>query len=43
MVEQELEVVLILEDDVDFQPDFREGLEVLLEEAHTHTPTWDLM
>lgn len=43
MLDQGLEEVLVLEDDIDFEPDFREGLQVLLGEAHTHTPTWDLM
>lgn len=42
VVEQNLEEVLVLEDDVDFQPDLRENLRVVLDEAHRHTPSWDL-
>ena len=43
MLEQDLQEVLVLEDDVDFEPDFRENLRVVLDEAHRHAPTWDLM
>ncbi len=38
-----LERVLVLEDDIDFVPDFRERLVKLLSEAEAHIPGWDLM
>ena len=40
MVTEKLQEVLILEDDVDFEPNFRDDL---LEEAHRLAPQWDLM
>jgi len=43
MLAEELQEILILEDDVDFAPNFRKGLELLLKEAHSHTPSWDLI
>ncbi len=38
-----LERVLVLEDDIDFVPGFRERLVKLLSEAEAHIPGWDLM
>ena len=43
MMSEGLEEVLILEDDVDFKPNFRSNLEQVLEEAHRLAPQWDLM
>ena len=43
MLEQDLQKVLVLEDDVDFEPDFRENLREVLDEAQEFSPTWDLM
>ena len=43
MLSEGLQEVLVLEDDVDFTPNFKQGLSLLLEEAHTYTPSWDLM
>ena len=43
MVSEKLQEVLILEDDVDFEPNFRDDLEHVLEEAHRLAPQWDLM
>lgn len=38
-----LQRVLVLEDDIDFEPQFRKGVVELMEEAEAFTPTWDLM
>lgn len=35
--------MLVLEDDIDFEPQFRKGVTELMKEAETFTPTWDLM
>ena len=43
MVVEKLQEVLILEDDVDFEPNFRDDLEQVLEESHRLAPQWDLM
>ena len=43
MVAEKLQEVLILEDDVDFEPNFRDNLEQVLEETHRLAPQWDLM
>ncbi len=43
MLSENLEKVLVLEDDVDFEPDFRDGLAKLVSEAETNVPAWDLM
>ena len=43
VVDEGLERVLVLEDDIDFEPQFREGLAVVMTEAEVLTPTWDLM
>ena len=43
MVAEKLQEVLILEDDVDFEPNFRDDLEQVLEETHRLAPQWDLM
>ena len=43
MVAEKLQEVLILEDDVDFEPNFCDDLEQVLEEAHRLAPQWDLM
>ena len=40
---EKLQEVLILEDDVDFEPNFRDDLELVLEEAHRLAPQWDLV
>ena len=43
VLDEGLERVLVLEDDIDFEPRFREGLAEVMNEAETVTPTWDLM
>ena len=43
MVSEKLQEVLVLEDDVDFEPNFREELDNVLEEARRLEPGWDLM
>ena len=43
MVSDKLQEMLILEDDVDFESNFRKDLEHVLEEAHKLAPQWDLM
>ena len=43
MLEEDLQAVMILEDDVYFHPDFRRNLQVVMDEAHTYAPSWDLM
>ena len=43
VVEEGLDRVLVLEDDIDFEPRFREGLAEVMTEAEVLTPTWDLM
>ena len=35
--------VLVLEDDIDFEPQFKESLVTVMREAEEFTPTWDLM
>ena len=43
MLSEELNRVLVLEDDIDFEFNFKEGVVKVMEEAEEHTPTWDLM
>ena len=45
MVERNLELVMVLEDDVRFEFDFRNTLEATMKEAHEKSSTvnWDLM
>ena len=43
IVAENMEEVLVLEDDVDFEPNFRAKLDKVLEEAHRLEPEWDLM
>ena len=43
MAVEKLQEMLILEDDVDFEPNFHDNLEQVLEEAHRLAPQWDLM
>ena len=43
MVDEGLDRVLVVEDDIDFEPRFREGLAEVMKEAEVLTPTWDLM
>ena len=45
MVPEKLQevLILILGDNVDFEPNFRDDLEQVLEEAHRLAPQWDLM
>ena len=43
VVREGLEQILILEDDVVFEPYFRYNLEKVLEEAKQFIPNWDLM
>ena len=38
-----MQEVLVLEDDVDFEPNFRSKLDQVLEEVHRLEPEWDLM
>ena len=38
-----LEKVLVLEDDVDFEPYFRQNLETVLREVEEVDPEWDLV
>ena len=42
-MEQNLKRVLILEDDVDFEPKFKNNLRLLLDETETLKLDWDLM
>ena len=43
MVSEKLQEVFILEDDVDFEPNFCDDLEQVLEEAYRLALQWDLM
>ena len=43
MVAEKLQEVLVLEDDVDFEPNFRQELDDVLEEVHRLEPGWDLI
>ncbi len=43
MMTEGLDQILILEDDVVFDPYFRHDLTRVLEEANRITPNWDLM
>ena len=43
VVDEGLDRVLVLEDDIDFEPRFREGLAEVMKEAEVLTPSWDLM
>ncbi len=43
MMTEDLDQILILEDDVVFEPYFRYDLARVLEEANRITPNWDLM
>ena len=40
---EKLQEVFIVEDDVDFEPNFHDDLEQVLEEAHRLAPQWELM
>ena len=40
---EDLQQVLVLEDDVDFESGFRKKVVQLLSEAENYTPDWDLM
>ena len=42
-MEEKLDRVLVLEDDVDFQPNFKEQLSVVLNEVENIDPEWDLL
>ena len=43
MLAEELQQVLVLEDDVDFEPNFRQGIRHIIDEAKSVDPEWDLM
>ncbi len=43
MIEEDLNEVLVLEDDIEFEPDFRQNLKKVLSEARQFTPNWDIM
>ena len=43
IVAENMQEVLVLEDDVDFEPNFRVKLDQVLEEVHRLEPEWDLM
>ena len=43
MLERDLQEVLVLEDDVHFEPNFKDNLQVVLNEAGQYAPSWDLM
>lgn len=43
MVAQDMEKVLVLEDDIDFEPFFRRKLEIVLKEVEEVDPEWDLV
>ena len=43
VVDEGLDRVLVVEDDIDFEPRFREGLAEVMKEVEVLTPTWDLM
>ena len=38
-----MRTVLILEDDIDFQPNFESNLKRTLQEVNSHDPHWDLV
>uniref|UniRef100_A0A1X7SQA3 Glycosyl transferase 64 domain-containing protein n=1 Tax=Amphimedon queenslandica TaxID=400682 RepID=A0A1X7SQA3_AMPQE len=38
-----MRTVLILEDDIDFQPNFKSNLKRTLQEVKSHDPDWDLV
>lgn len=42
-MDENLDRVLVLEDDVDFQPNFKQQLSVVLEEVEKVDPDWDLL
>ena len=43
VLSQGMQRVLVLEDDIDFEPQFKESLATVMREADEFTPTWDLM
>ncbi|CAI8043596.1 Procollagen galactosyltransferase 1 [Geodia barretti] len=43
VVDEGLDRVLVVEDDIDFEPRFREGLAEVMKEVEVLTPTWDLI
>jgi collagen beta-1,O-galactosyltransferase len=43
VIDEGLQRVLVLEDDIDFEPRFRDGLMEVMKEAEMFTPTWDLI
>ena len=43
MIAHEMDRVLVLEDDIDFQPFFRQNLETVLREVEEVDPEWDLV
>ena len=38
-----MRTVLILEDDIDLQPNFKSNLKRALQEVNSHDPHWDLV
>lgn len=42
MISEGMNEVLVLEDDVDFEPDFRQNLQLMMNELNEIAPTWDL-
>ena len=43
MIADDLDRILVLEDDIDFEPFFRQNLEIVLKEIEEIDPEWDLV
>ncbi|XP_019853920.1 PREDICTED: procollagen galactosyltransferase 1-like isoform X2 [Amphimedon queenslandica] len=43
IIAEDMRTVLILEDDIDFQPNFKSNLKRTLQEVNSHDPDWDLV
>ena len=43
IIAEDMRTVLILEDDIDFQPNFKSKLQRTLQEVNSHDPDWDLV
>ena len=43
VIAEELGTVLVLEDDIDFQPNFKSNVQRTLREVNSYDPEWDLV
>ena len=43
IIDEDMSTVLILEDDIDFQTNFKSKVERTLQEVNSHDPDWDLV